>query len=66
MSGRLDESLLNLSRYYQEEAARKLKLLTEWAPRLFYLAVALAIAWKIVSFWAGYFKQIEDVINTVP
>jgi type II secretory pathway component PulF len=66
VSGRLDESLLNLSRYYREEAARKLKLLTEWGPRLFYLAVALAVAWRILSFWTGYFKQIEDVINSVP
>jgi type II secretory pathway component PulF len=66
VSGRLDESLLNLSRYYREEAARKLKLLTEWVPRLFYMVVALAVAWKILSFWTGYFKQIEDVINSVP
>jgi len=66
LTGRLDESLLSLARLHQDEAARKFKRLAEWLPRLFYLAVMLAIAWKILAFWTGYFRQVEDVINSVP
>jgi type II secretory pathway component PulF len=65
VSGTLDDSLRSLSRYYQEEGSRKLHLVAQWAPRAFYLVIVLLIAFKIVSFWMGYFNQVGDVINSV-
>ncbi len=58
-SGKLDDSLRRLNRYYQDEGARKLEAVAQWTPRLFYLVVAGLIAWKIISFWMGYFEQIQ-------
>jgi type II secretory pathway component PulF len=66
ISGTLDDSLRSLSRYYQEEGTRKLHLLAQWGPRMFYLLVVLLVAIKIVSFWMGYFGQVSDVINSMP
>jgi type II secretory pathway component PulF len=66
ISGKLDESLRNLSRYYEEEGSRKLQLLAQWGPRLFYLLIVLFVAFKIVQFWLGYFQQIGDVLKTMP
>jgi type II secretory pathway component PulF len=66
ISGQLDESLRNLHRYYQEEGTRKLHLVAQWGPRLFYLLVALLVAWKVVQFWTGYYGQINDVLKTMP
>jgi type II secretory pathway component PulF len=63
ISGKLDESLRSLHQYYQEEGTRKLHLFAQWAPRLFYLLIVLLVAAKIVSFWLGYFQQIDKVIN---
>jgi type II secretory pathway component PulF len=60
ISGKLDESLGRLHRYYQEEGTRKLHAVAQWTPRIIYLAVALMIAYRIVQFWTGYFKQIQD------
>jgi type IV pilus assembly protein PilC len=60
VSGTLDESLRNLQRYYQEEGTRKLHAVAQWTPRLIYLIVALLIGYKVVQFWSGYFKQIQD------
>jgi type II secretory pathway component PulF len=66
VSGKLDESLHNLSRYYMEEGTRKLRLLAQWSPRLFYFAVVLLVAARVVMFWMGYFNQLSEVIKAVP
>jgi type IV pilus assembly protein PilC len=60
ISGTLDETLGRLHTYYLEEGGRKLRAFAMWTPKLFYLAIALVIAWKVVSFWSGYFKQVQD------
>jgi general secretion pathway protein F len=69
VSGRLDESLRNLHRYYQEEGTAKLRYFARWAPRLFYLLVALLVAWKVVHFWVGMYgpgSQLDEVLKSVP
>ncbi len=58
-SGKLDDSLRRLHRYYQEEGSRKLEAVAQWTPRFFYLIVAGLIAWKVITFWMGYFEQIQ-------
>ncbi|MBM3833786.1 MAG: hypothetical protein FJ403_11055 [Verrucomicrobia bacterium] len=58
ISGTLDDTLRRLHRHYQEEGWRKLQHLVEWSPRLVYLAIALAIAQRVVSFWTGYYSGI--------
>src|ERR1043166_6779696 len=60
LSGTLDDTLRRLHRYYQEEGSRKLHTVAQWTPRAIYFAVALMIAWRVVGFWTGYFKQIGD------
>jgi type II secretory pathway component PulF len=69
ISGQLDESLRNLHRYYQEEGTRKLRHFACWAPRLFYLLVALLVAWKVVRFWAGIYgpgSPLDEVLKSLP
>jgi type II secretory pathway component PulF len=58
ISGKLDETLRGLNRYFQEEGARKLHSLARWTPRVIYLGIMLMIAYRVVSFWAGYFRDI--------
>jgi type II secretory pathway component PulF len=60
VSGKLDDTLRRLHAYYQEEGSRKLHALAQWTPRVVYLAVALMIAYRIIHFWMGYFKDIQD------
>jgi len=63
VSGKLDENLKHLQRYYQEEGQRKIKAVCQWFPRLIYLVVALFIAYKIVSFYSGYFNQLNEIMK---
>jgi type II secretory pathway component PulF len=63
ISGKLDESLRHLHQYYQEEGTRKLHLVAQWGPRLFYLLIALVVAFKVVTFWQGYFQTLNNVMD---
>ncbi len=63
ISGKLDETLRRLHLLYQEEGSRKLKLLAKWFPILAYLAIMLGIAYRVVSLYAGYFNEINKVID---
>jgi len=58
ISGTLDETLRRLRNYYQEEGSRKLHAVAQWTPRLVYLLIVFMIAWNVIKFWTGYFKQI--------
>ena len=57
ISGQLDDSLRRIHLHYQEEGSRKLHSFAQWMPRLIYLAILLAVAYQIVSFWAGYYNN---------
>ncbi len=64
VSGKLDETLQRLRRYYQEEGARKIHAVAQWTPRLLYLVVALFIAIKIVTFFSAYYREIDSITGS--
>jgi len=61
VSGKLDETLKRLFAYYQDEGTRKLHAFAQWMPRLIYFLVAGIIAYKVVTFYTGYFQQVNDL-----
>ena len=63
MTGQLEETLRRLRNLFQEEGTRKLRVFSQWLPKAVYLLVVLMIAWRIISFWLGYFEQINKAIN---
>jgi type II secretory pathway component PulF len=63
MSGQLDDSLLRLQRYYQEQGSRQMKTFSQWTPKIIYFGIMLMIAYRIVTFYLGYFGKIGEVIG---
>jgi type II secretory pathway component PulF len=63
ISGTLDDTLRRLHTIYLDEGTRKLKAICDWLPKIAYLFVAGLIAYRVISFYSGYFKQIGDAIN---
>ena len=63
LTGRLDETLGRLQRYYAEQALWQLKAFSQWVPRLVYLAVAVWIGWRILQFWSAYFQQVQGLLG---
>ena len=60
ISGKLDDTLLRLRGYYQEEGSRKLQAFSRWTPRAIYFCVVLMIAYRIIAFYTGYFNMVRD------
>jgi type II secretory pathway component PulF len=65
VSGKLDDSLRQLNRIYNEDGTRKLDAFATWTPRLVYLLVAVLIACKVVQFWAGLYGSHSDLSNVL-
>jgi type II secretory pathway component PulF len=62
LTGKLDECLLRLHRYYQDEATRRFRAVAQWLPRMVYLIIALVIAFRIVRFYTDYFGQLNQLL----
>ena len=61
VSGQLDSSLLRLHRHYEEQATGKFQSLASWTPKLLFLVVAIMVGYQVVSFYSGYFNQINQL-----
>ena len=56
ISGKLDETLLRLHAYYEDEGFRKLQFFTRVMNAIIYGTVALLVAVAVIHFYVGYFK----------
>ncbi len=65
ISGKLDESLRNLNRLYNEDGTHKLNAFATWLPRLIYFLVVLVIAYKIIQFYTGLYGPHSDLSNVL-
>jgi len=58
VSGQLDDGLLRLQKYYQEQGSRQMKAFSQWVPKIIYFAIVLMIAYQIVSFTPGIIARL--------
>lgn len=63
VSGRLDECLSRMHNYYQTEGSRRLRAFCQWVPRIIYIIIVVYIAYRILSFYMGYFGQLQQVLE---
>ncbi len=63
ITGQLDQTLIRLHNLYHEEGTRKLRALAAWTPKLIYFGIVFMIAWRVVSFYKGYFDMVNDAIK---
>ncbi|HVU08226.1 MAG TPA: type II secretion system F family protein [Verrucomicrobiae bacterium] len=63
VSGKLDETLRRLHIFYEEEGSYKIQIMAQWTTYAIYLLAVLAIAYKIIQFYTGYFNQVSNVMN---
>jgi type IV pilus assembly protein PilC len=60
VSGTTDDTLLRLHTLYQTEGMSKMKHLSQWTPKVVYFGIIFFVAWKIISFYTGYFHEVEQ------
>ncbi|MGD0813083.1 MAG: type II secretion system F family protein [Verrucomicrobiota bacterium] len=63
VSGTTDQTLIRLHDLYQTEGLSRMKALAQWTPKLVYFGVVFFVAWKIISFYFGYFQEIDKAID---
>jgi type II secretory pathway component PulF len=63
ISGQLDQELRHLHAFYQDSSTRRMTQFAVALGLLITLAVMGSIAFFIVQFWLGYFRQISDVVG---
>jgi type II secretory pathway component PulF len=62
-TGELDKMLHKMAEYYEFEADKAFKGLLVMAPVFIYLCVAAYIAYIVISFYAGYFNSIGNILK---
>jgi type IV pilus assembly protein PilC len=63
VSGTTDQTLLRLHNLYQTEGQAKMKALSQWTPKLVYFGIMLFVAFKVISFYTGYFAEVNQAID---
>ncbi len=63
MSGKLDETLEKAAWHLQQEVNLAVEAIIKIIPVIVYLLVALYVTLIIISFYAGYFSQINSVLE---
>jgi type II secretory pathway component PulF len=63
ISGQLDQTLNRLHTLFQEEGLRRMRLVSRWGPQIVYFAVAIYVAFRVIGFYMGYFKELNDVMD---
>ena len=64
-TGQLDQELRRLSDEYRLSALRGVETISDWIPKLLYLAILIYLGWRIISFYQGYFKGIHDMTDGI-
>jgi type II secretory pathway component PulF len=62
-SGRLDEEMTRQAHRFTEQLNTRLDVLAGAAGKFLLLAVTLTLAWKIISFYLGYYQSISSMVS---
>lgn len=62
-TGELDQELQRIGEEYRDAAMRRLETISEWVPRLIYIAIICYTGWRIVSAYAGQMKDIQKAME---
>lgn len=62
-TGELDRELSRLGETYRVAAMRRLGTIAEWVPRLLYIAIMAYIGWRIVGFYAGRMRDMQEMLK---
>ena len=62
-TGELDLELHRIGETYRGAAMKRLETIAEWVPRLLYIAILCYIGWRIVGFYAGRMRDMQDMLK---
>lgn len=63
ISGQLDRQLAHLAQHHESEGFRKLRVVSQWSPRLLYALISLWIIVQIFAIAGGYASTLQQVLG---
>jgi type II secretory pathway component PulF len=63
ISGRIEPELRRLARHHEDEGFRKLRMVSQWAPRIFYGFIALWMVGQILVIAGGYAAVLHQFLE---
>ena len=60
-AGGLDHDLARWAKYYQEDAIHRVEVAAATIPKLLYALILIFVAWKIISFFLGYYNLLDNI-----
>lgn len=60
-SGMLDKDLKRWGNLFEEKAASGVRMLAVVLPKLGYAIMVAFVFWKLIGFYSGYYKSLEDI-----
>ena len=58
-SGKLDEELKLLTDNFQNEAMARIATLSDWIPKILYMAIAAYVGYEVISFYSGMMSDVS-------
>ncbi len=62
-AGTLDKDLARWSKLFQDDAKSAARTLSVMGPKVLYFIILMFVAWKIVSFFSGYYSGMEEMMQ---
>lgn len=62
-AGTLDTDMGIWSRKFQEAAESAMKMASVMVPKVLYFFIMAYVAWKIISFFTGYYSELESLVE---
>ncbi len=62
-AGTLDKDLARWSRVFRENSESAARHMAEMVPKVLYFFIMIFVAWKIVSFFTGYYSGLESMMG---
>ncbi len=63
IAGTLEVEASRWADYWQADVRLAAQRFAEWLPRFIYAAVVVVVAWRVLSFWIGYFGQVNSLLQ---
>jgi type II secretory pathway component PulF len=62
-SGRMDEMLDRLAKFYEERWRRSLDQVVTWLPRIAYALVSCYVIWQIFNIFGSYVNTFNNILG---
>lgn len=62
-AGTLDEEFRRWGKFYMEQTLNRIRVLSDWLPKIMYFAIAGYVAWRIIGTFKDSMQTVTDLLE---